>query len=188
MLRSSIATGKLRGKIMWSKPRAGTWIFVSALLIGAFAWVAVGQNARKINDSALKDAGKNKDEWISYNRDWSETRFSPLNQINDTNVKKLGLAWSYDIPNVGAGTRQEGTPLVANGVLYSITPYSVVYAVDARSGKELWHTDPEANRSASACCGVVNRGLALYEGKVIAPVLDGRLRALDMQSGKVIWE
>jgi len=152
------------------------------------AWVAVGQNAKKINDSALKDAGKNKEEWISYNRDWSETRFSPLNQINDTNVKKLGLAWSYDIPNVGAGTRQEGTPLIANGVLYSITPWSVVYAVDARTGKELWHTDPEANRSASACCGVVNRGIALYEGKVIAPVIDGRLRALDIQTGKVIWE
>jgi len=173
---------------MWRKPRGVTWIFVSAFLIGALAWVAVGQNTRKINDSALKDAGKNKEEWISYNRDWSETRFSPLNQINDTNVKTLGLAWSYDIPNVGAGTRQEGTPLIANGVLYSITPWSVVYAVDARTGKELWHTDPEANRTASTCCGVVNRGIALYEGKVIAPVVDGRLRALDMQSGKVVWE
>ena len=99
---------------MWRKPRGVTWIFVSALLIGTFAWVAVGQNnARKINDSALKDAGKNKEEWISYNRDWSETRFSPLDQINDKNVKTLGLAWSYDIPNVGQGTRHEGTPLRA---------------------------------------------------------------------------
>lgn len=173
---------------MWRKPLGVTWISVSALLIGTFAWVAVGQNARKIDDGALKDAGKNKEEWISYNRDWSETRFSPLNQINDSNVKTLGLAWSYDIPNVGAGTRQEGTPLIANGVLYSITPWSVVYAVDARTGKELWHTDPEANRSSSACCGVVNRGIALYEGKVIAPVIDGRIRALDMQTGKLLWE
>jgi PQQ-dependent dehydrogenase (methanol/ethanol family) len=173
---------------MRRKPRGVTWIFVSALLVGTCAWVAVAQNTRKINDDALEDAGKNKEEWISYNRDWAETRFSPLNQINDTNVKKLGLAWSYDIPNVGAGNRQEATPLIVNGVLYSITPWSVVYALDARTGKELWRTDPEANRTASACCGVVNRGIALYEGKVIAPVIDGRIRALDMQTGKLIWE
>jgi quinohemoprotein ethanol dehydrogenase len=156
--------------------------------MGIVALVAVGQNAKRINDNALKDAAKNKEEWISYNRDWSETRFSPLNQINATNVSKLGLAWSFDIPNVGAGNRQEATHLVANGTLYSITPWSVVYALDARTGKQLWLTDPDAGRSAAACCGVVNRGIALYEGKVIAPVIDGRLRALDMQTGKLIWE
>jgi PQQ-dependent dehydrogenase (methanol/ethanol family) len=111
-----------------------------------------------------------------------------LNQINDTNVKTLGLAWSYDIPNVGQGTRHEGTPLIANGVLYSITPFSVVYALDARTGKELWVADPKADQRASTCCGVVNRGIALYEGKVIAPVVDGRIRALDMQTGKLLWE
>jgi PQQ-dependent dehydrogenase (methanol/ethanol family) len=149
---------------------------------------SLAQQGRKIDDNALKNAAKNKEEWISYNRDWSETRYSPLDQINATNVSKLGLAWSIDIPNVGAGTRQEATNLVANGVLYSITPYSLVYALDARTGKMLWQSDPETNRAASACCGVVNRGLALYEGKVIAPVLDGRLRALDMQTGKVVWE
>ena len=148
----------------------------------------MAQNTKRINDNALKDAGKNKEDWISYNRDWSETRFSPLDQINATNVAKLGLAWSFDIPNVGAGNRQEATHLFANGVLYSITPWSVVYAVDGRTGKELWQSDPEANRSASACCGVVNRGIALYEGKVIAPVIDGRMRALDMQTGKLVWE
>src|SRR5678815_2309766 len=164
------------------------------LLLAIFAIVAVSvgmlaqQGVKKINDNALKDAAKNKEEWISYNRDWSETRFSPLNQINATNVSKLGLAWSFDIPNVGAGNRQEATHLVANGTLYSITPWSVVYALDARTGKQLWLTDPDAGRSAAACCGVVNRGIALYEGKVIAPVIDGRLRALDMQTGKLIWE
>src|SRR5262245_63790080 len=112
---------------MWRKPGGVRWLFVFALLLGTVAWV-VGQNAKRINDNALKDAAKNKEEWISYNRDWSETRFSPLDQINDKNVKSLGLAWSYDIPNVGQGTRHEGTPLIANGVLYSITPFSVVYA------------------------------------------------------------
>ncbi len=132
---------------MWRKPRGVTWLFLSALLLGMVAWVAVAQNTKRINDSALKDAGKSKEDWISYNRDWSETRFSPLDQINATNVGKLGLAWSFDIPNVGAGNRQEATHLFANGVLYSITPWSVVYAVDGRTGKELWQSDPQANRT-----------------------------------------
>jgi len=161
---------------------------IAILAILAVSVAVLAQQGKKIDDNALKNAGANKEEWISYNRDWSETRYSPLDQINATNVNKLGLAWSLDIPNVGAGTRQEATNLVSNGVLYSITPYSLVYAVDARTGKVLWQSDPEASRSASACCGVVNRGLALYEGKVIAPVLDGRLRGLDAQTGKVLWE
>jgi PQQ-dependent dehydrogenase (methanol/ethanol family) len=165
----------------------GRWLIAIIAILGISVAV-LAQQGKKIDDNALKNAGKNKEEWISYNRDWSETRYSPLDQINATNVSKLGLAWSVDIPNVGAGTRQEATNLVANGVLYSITPYSLVYALDARTGKMLWQSDPETNRAASACCGVVNRGLALYEGKVIAPVLDGRLRALDMQTGKVVWE
>jgi len=165
----------------------GRWL-IAILAILAISVGVLAQQAKKVDENALKNAGKNKEEWISYNRDWSETRYSPLEQINATNVSKLGMAWSLDIPNVGMGTRQEGTPLVSNGVLYSITPFSVVYAVDARTGKQLWQADPEASRSASACCGVVNRGLALYEGKVIAPVLDGRLRALDIQTGKVLWE
>jgi PQQ-dependent dehydrogenase (methanol/ethanol family) len=174
--------------VMWRKTHAVRWLFPAVLLMGMVAWVAEGQNAKRINDNALRDAGKSKEDWISYNRDWAETRFSPLDQINATNVSKLGLAWAFDIPNVGAGTRQEATHLVANGVLYSITPWSVVYAVDARTGKELWQADPQANRSSSACCGVVNRGIALYEGKVIAPVIDGRIRALDMVTGKLVWE
>jgi len=161
---------------------------IAILAILSISVAVLAQQGKKIDDNALKNAGKNKEEWISYNRDWSETRYSPLDQITASNVSKLGLAWSLDIPNVGAGTRQEATNLISNGVLYSITPYSLVYAVDARTGKILWQSDPETNRAASACCGVVNRGLALYEGKVIAPVLDGRLRALDMQSGKVLWE
>jgi PQQ-dependent dehydrogenase (methanol/ethanol family) len=165
----------------------GRWL-IAILAILSISVAVLAQQGKKIDDNALKNAGKNKEEWISYNRDWSETRYSPLDQINASNVSKLGLAWSLDIPNVGSGTRQEATNLISNGVLYSITPFSLVYAVDARTGKILWQSDPETNRAASACCGVVNRGLALYEGKVIAPVLDGRLRALDMQSGKVLWE
>ena len=66
-----------------------------------------------------------------------------------------------------------------------------MYAVDARTGKEIWRQDPDVNQQvwqSRICCGVVNRGIALYQGKIIAPVVDGRLRALDAESGRVLWE
>src|SRR6185369_2848720 len=97
----------------------GRWLVVLLVLLAVSVGVMAQQNAKKIDDNALKNAAKSKEDWISYNRDWSETRFSPLDQINASNVSKLGLAWSYDIPNVGAGNRQESTNLVSNGIMYS---------------------------------------------------------------------
>jgi len=164
------------------------------LLFGVAAIsIATAQQSRPVDDAALKDAGKTGEEWISYNVNWSEQRYSPLNQIDANNVNRLGLAWYLDIP-VAPGrpqTHQEGTPLVHNGILYSITPWSIVYAVDARTGKELWRSDPEVNQEvwmSRICCGVVNRGIALYNDTVIAPVVDGRLRALDLKTGAKKWE
>jgi len=156
-------------------------------------WLAAAQQSRQVNDEALEYAGSTGEEWISYNVNWKEQRFSPLTQVNASNVDRLGLAWSYDIPAAAGNpqNRQEATHLVHNGVLYSITPWSVVYAVDARTGEEIWHVDPEVNQGvwgSRICCGVVNRGIALYEGKVIAPVVDGRLRALDAETGALVWE
>jgi len=158
------------------------------------AWTLTGQQPKKVDDAALKDAARNPGEWITYNLGWSEQRYSTLAQINDTNISRLGLAWYYDIPSIPGGNdggRQEGTPLIYNGVMYSITPWSIVYAVDAHTGKEVWHSDPEVNRAviqSRICCGVVNRGIAMYGDKIIAPVVDGRLRALDMSTGKIAWE
>ncbi len=172
----------------------GTNSLFTIVALGAGAvWIAGAQQNRRVDDAALKDAGKTGEEWISYNVNWSEQRYSPLSQINAANAGKLGLAWSYDIPAAQgrAQTRQEGTPLVHNGILYSIAPWSVVYAVDARTGKEVWHQDPDVNQQvwqSRICCGVVNRGIALYQGKIIAPVIDGRLRALDAETGKLLWE
>jgi quinohemoprotein ethanol dehydrogenase len=148
-----------------------------------------GQQPRQVNDLALKNAGKTGTEWISYGLTPGETRYSPLNQLNTSNVGRLGLTWSYDI--AGGGGNQEATPLFWNGTLYSITNWSVVFAVDARTGKEKWHWDPEVNQTtvrSKICCGIVNRGVALYNGKIIAPVVDGRLDALDAETGKVVWE
>src|SRR5438552_1474542 len=153
------------------------------------ATIVSGQQSRRIDDAALRNAGKTGEEWLTYGLTSGETRFSPLKQIDVSNVRRLGLAWSYDI-GVGGGT-QEATPLFWNGTLYGITNWSVVFAVDARTGKERWRWDPEVNQAAvrpKICCGVVNRGIAIYQGKIIAPVIDGRLEALDTETGKPVWE
>jgi glucose dehydrogenase len=149
----------------------------------------MAQQSTRVDDSVLKNAAKSGDEWLSYGHDPGETRYSPLKQIDATNVSRLGLAWSYDL-GIGGGN-QEATPLVWNGTLFGITNWSVVFAVDARTGKERWRWDPEVNQSAvfpRICCGVVNRGLAIYQNLIIAPIIDGRLEALDAETGKVVWE
>lgn len=167
--------------------------YLLALLPLAAVAVLVAQQPRRVNDAVLKSGSTTGEDWVSYGTNWSEQRFSPLKQIDPSNVGKLKAAWSYDIAQARgtqAGARQEGTPLVLNGVIYSIAPWSVTFAVDAKTGKELWRSDPDVNQEvwrSRICCGVVNRGIALYEGKVIAPIIDGRLRALDAATGKVLW-
>jgi PQQ-dependent dehydrogenase (methanol/ethanol family) len=168
-------------------------VFCAAVLGSVASWVALAQQPRKVDDAALRDAARTGEEWITYNLGWSEQRYSQLNQITTQNVNRLGLAWYTDIPAARGNpqNRQEGTPLVYNGMLYSITPWSVVYAVDAHTGKEAWHSDPDVNQQvwqSRICCGVVNRGIAMYGDKIIAPVVDGRLRALDAATGKQVWE
>ncbi|MEO8258772.1 MAG: PQQ-dependent dehydrogenase, methanol/ethanol family [Acidobacteriota bacterium] len=169
--------------------RRATVSFAALVGLTLSAWLSATPQVRQVDEAALKNAGRTGDEWLTYGLTQAETRFSPLNQINAETVKRLGLAWSYDLGSGGGG--QEGTPLVWNGMLFGITNWSVVFAVDARTGQERWRWDPEVNQTAvrpKICCGVVNRGIALYDGKVIAPVIDGRLQALDAETGKVIWE
>src|SRR5580700_6244615 len=164
-------------------------IKLSWLLSPLLAVSLLAQQARKVDDAALKNAGKSGDEWLTYGLTPGETRYSPLNQINATNVGRRGLAWSYDVGP--GGGNQEATPLVFDGTIYGITNWSVVFAVDARTGKERWRWDPQVNQSAvrgKICCGVVNRGVAIYQGKIIAPVIDGRLVALDAETGRPVWE
>ncbi len=134
-----------------------------------------------------RSADARNQDWLSYGRDYYEQRFSPLNEINDSNVAKLGLAWQFE---TATERGLEATPLVIDGVMYATGSWSVTYAIDARSGKQLWKYDPEVHRKYDniACCDVVNRGAAFYKGKVYVGVLDGRLAALDANTGKVAWQ
>jgi quinohemoprotein ethanol dehydrogenase len=165
------------------------WLLLPVIGIFLTTWMLAGpQQGRRIDENALKNAGKTGEEWLTYGLNYAETRYSPLKQIDTTNVKRLGLAWTYEIGP--GGGNQEGTPLMANGVIYHITNWSIAYALDARTGKELWRYDPKVDRPATQpkiCCGVVNRGIAIYEDKIFVPVIDGRLVALDAAKGTEIW-
>ena len=126
-------------------------------------------------------------DWPSYGLDYAETRFSKLDQVNAGNVKDLGLAWSYNLESTRG---VEATPLVVDGIMYVTASWSVVHAIDVRTGKKIWSFDPKVDKSKGfkGCCDVVNRGVALYQGKVFVGAYDGRLIALDAATGQPVWE
>ncbi|HEY3393346.1 MAG TPA: PQQ-dependent dehydrogenase, methanol/ethanol family, partial [Lacipirellulaceae bacterium] len=124
--------------------------------------------------------------WLAAARGYDEQRFSPLDQINESNLKELGLAWYADMDTERG---QESTPIVVDGVMYLTTAWSMVKAFDIRTGQKLWEFDPGVAKSkaADACCDVVNRGVAAWNGKIYLGALDGRLIALDSRTGKQVW-
>ena len=139
-----------------------------------------------IGAEELLAAVKNTANWITYGRTYSEQRYSPLDQIDTGNVGQLGLAWSADLDTARG---QEATPLVIDGRIYITTAWSKVKAYDAKSGKPLWEYDPQVpgETGVKACCDVVNRGLAAWGNKLFLGSLDGRLIALDRESGSEVW-
>lgn len=125
-------------------------------------------------------------EWARHGFDLSEQRFSPLEEIDTANVSKLGLIWSHDLDT---NRGQEATPLMVGGVLYTTSAWSKVQAFEAVSGKLLWSFDPKVSGEVGVkgCCDVVNRGVAIENGRVFLGTFDGRLIALDAKSGKELW-
>lgn len=127
------------------------------------------------------------DNWLAHGRTYDEQRFSPLTQINDSTAPRLGLAWSIDLDT---NRGQEATPIVVDGIMYISTAWSKVKAIDAATGSILWEFDPEVpgKDAVKGCCDVVNRGVAVWQGKVYVGAFDGRLIALDAATGEKIWE
>ena len=125
-------------------------------------------------------------QWMAHGRTYGEQRFSPLDEINVDNVGGLKLAWSQPLDTARG---QEATPLVIDGVMYVTTAWSKVKAYNAATGEELWSYDPKVpgEWAVHACCDVVNRGVAAWNGKIYLGTLDGRLVALDAASGKELW-
>lgn len=141
----------------------------------------------KSNNYNLNSATGNDGNWLLHGLTYGETRFSPLAQITEKNIDQLGLDWSIDL---GMKRGIEATPIVQDGMMYLTGPWSMVFAVDLRTQEIVWKYDPEVPKSTGekGCCDVVNRGVALYNGKVFVGTFDGRLISLDAKTGELVWE
>ena len=141
----------------------------------------------QITDEYLTRADNHPEHWVTYGKYYDEDRYSTLDQINRNNVAHLKLKWALNLE-----TRRgiEATPLVIDGIMFLTSTWSRVHAVNTRTGKEIWSYDPKVSKAAGekACFDVVNRGVALYQGKVYVGTLDGRLIALDAATGVKVWE
>ena len=137
-------------------------------------------------DGELLATGGDGTNWPAVNFSYAEQRFSPLDQIDKSNVSRLGIAWSAELPDARA---QEATPVVVGGVMYLSGPWSKVFAYDAATGEQQWSFDPEVARTVlgHTCCDAVNRGIAVWRGKLFVGALDGRLIAIDAITGAQLW-
>ncbi len=145
-----------------------------------------GLTAANVDGAAIIAADSHPGDWLSHGRTYSEQRYSPLKKIDATNVGQLGLAWFSELDT---NRGMEASPIVVGGVMYVTSAWSVVYALDAKTGERKWKYDPQVEkaRGQKACCDVVNRGVALWKGKVYVGTIDGRLVALDAATGKEAW-
>jgi alcohol dehydrogenase (cytochrome c) len=135
-------------------------------------------------DDVLRRAMADSSSWPSYGRDYSNQRYSPLSQITPLSIKDLKPAWHYA---TGIPQAFEASPVVINNVMYVSTPLNHVIALDAKAGRKLWE-HAESLGTTVHCCGPVNRGVAVYGGRVYMGTLDARLVALDARTGAKAWD
>lgn len=130
-------------------------------------------------------------DWLSVGGNFMQQHYSPLDKINRSNASDLGFAWEYDASNtIGRVPKGlEATPIVVDGTMFTSGAWGFVYALDAKTGKELWRYDPKVDASylRRACCDAVNRGVAVWMGKVYVGTLDGYLVCIDAKDGAEIW-
>ena len=176
-----------------------TTITQSLLISSALALAACGSNvedgassksktltAEAVDTAAILNAKNTPEVWLTYGGSYDEQRHARLSKINTDNISELGVAWTYPL---ATSRGVEATPIVVDGVMYVTSAWSVVHALNAKTGEEIWVYDPEVSGedAAKGCCDVINRGVAVYGGKVYIGVFDGRLEALDAKTGKVLW-
>ena len=157
------------------------WLAAGAALVTLAAPPAMAQSA-----AALKADATTPGDILTYGMGYSNQRYSPLKQINTTNAGKLVPKWSYSLNNPQG---QESQPIVHEGVMY-VTTHSATVAINPLTGKQIWKADIELPQDVFkyACCGILNRGAAIYEGKLYRVTLDAHVIALDAKTGKQLWK
>jgi alcohol dehydrogenase (cytochrome c) len=142
-------------------------------------------SAQEVTPQRLVDAGKEPHNWLSYARTYDAWRYSPLEQINRTNIRRLAPAWSFQTGDVEGGF--QCTPLVADGVMYITSSWNRVFALDAATGRKLWHYYYPKPKQIASAYAPWNRGVALGHGLVFMGTLDNHLVALDAKTGREVW-
>ncbi|HEX4599518.1 MAG TPA: PQQ-binding-like beta-propeller repeat protein, partial [Burkholderiaceae bacterium] len=160
---------------------------LAALACGALAWADAPRGSGQVDEARLRASDREPQNWLTLGRDRSQAYYSPLTDINEHNVGRLGFAWEYDLATYRG---QEASPIVVDGVMYTSGTWGYVYALNAATGHELWKFDPKAHGQAGRypCCDLLNRGVAVWDGRVYVAAVDGRLFALDAASGAKQWE
>ncbi len=178
--------------------KTGKWLVGAAALIASIAVISTSasaaeeiKNATKfgnmntVTQDLLNRAGGDGNNFLHTNGDYNQSRFFPNKQINVSNVSKLRPAWVFQTE---VKDTMETSPIVVNGVMYVTTAFDHVYALDARTGEELWHYKQKLGPITTYCCGPNNRGVAVLEDMVYLATLDAKLVALDAKTGKQVWE
>ena len=138
-----------------------------------------------VSQEMLSNAHKDGENFLHTNGNYEQTRFYPNDQINRNNVAHLHPAWIF---TTEVKESLETSPIIVNGVMYVTTSFSHVYAVDAKTGQQIWHFKPKLGAVTTFCCGPNNRGVAVYDDKVYVATLNSKLYALDAKSGDVVWQ
>ena len=138
-----------------------------------------------VTQDLLNRAGTDGNNFLLTNGDYRQQRYYPNSQINRANVARLRPAWIFQTDLMES---IETSPIVVNGVMYVTTSYDHVYALDARTGEQLWHYKHKLGPITTYCCGPNNRGVAAYEDKIYLATLDAKLVALDAKTGKLVWQ
>ena len=135
-------------------------------------------------DDLLK-ATLNDANWLMYGRTYDAHRYSPLKQIDARNVSRLLPVWTFQ---TGVLDGFECTPLVIDGIMYVTTPWNHAYAIDAKSGNQLWHYQKSLPENLALCCDAVNRGFAASGERLYMSTLDAHLVCLDRNTGEEVWD
>src|SRR5258708_8059600 len=170
------------------------WVCIGAFIAAGIAQAQEVKNASAamaataaitpVSQQQLSNAHKDGTNFLHTNGNYEQTRFYPNAQINRGNVSHLHPAWIF---STEVKESLETSPIIVNGVMYVTTSYSHVYALDAKTGAEIWHYKPKLGPVTTFCCGPNNRGVAVYDDKVYVGTLDAKLVALDAKTGSVVW-
>ena len=155
-------------------------------ILGGVAMAALIGSVQAQSAEDLKRDNLTPGDVLTYGMGYNNQRYSPLKQINTGNVGKLRPVWAYSLNNPQG---QESQPIVHNGVMY-VTTHNSTVALNPVTGKQIWKQDIELPQDVfkMACCGILNRGAAIYDGKLYRATLDAHVMAMDLKSGKQLWK